>query len=177
MTPPRHLAAGFAAAASTLVLAFPGVAGAAHHAGEHNFEQSFPVASKLCANVANGGGPKRLRSSAAAVLADCTVLQNNFNASRASVIATEAAIASALAADKAASKAACIGKPTHPVQCGLARRQSKILRHRLGREKFFAARAYWRTLEADRAAFWAEIRALPGGKGLAPDKPIPLQNN
>jgi hypothetical protein len=160
-----------------VVLAFPGVAGAAP-AGTHNFEQSFPVASKLCANVAKGGGPKRLRSSAAAVLADCTVLQNNFNASRASVIATEAAIASALAADKAARQVACVGKPTtHPVQCGLARRQSKLLRHRLGRQKFVAARAYWRTLEADRAAFWAEIRALPGGKGLAPDKPIPLQND
>lgn len=176
MTPPRHLAAGIAAAASAVVLAVPSVAGAAH-AGEHNFEQSYPVASKLCANVAKGGGPKRLLSSAATVLADCTVLQNNFNAARASVLATEAAISSALVSDTAVRRAVCGSKPAHPLRCANARRRTHRLRVRLAHQKLVAARAYWRTLEVNRAVFWSEIRALPGGKSLAPDKPIPEQND
>jgi hypothetical protein len=175
MTPPRQIAAAAAAAAGTLVLAFPGVAGAT--AGAHNFEQSYPVASKLCVTVAKGGGPAKLRANAAMVLADCTTLQNEFNTARASVIATEAAIASALTTDLTTRRALCTSKPAHPIRCNNARRHSQHLHRRLGKQKLAAARAYWRTIEAFRAQFWAEIKALPGGKDLAPDKPIPVQDN
>lgn len=175
MTPPRKIAAGVTAAAGALVLALPGVAGAT--AGQHNFEQSYPVASKLCATVAKGGGPAKLRANAATVLADCATLQNNFNTSRASVIATEAAIGAALTTDTATRRALCTSKPSHPVRCANARLRSQRLHRRLGKQKLVAARAYWRTLEANRAAFWAQIHALPGGKKLAGDKPIPEQNS
>lgn len=111
------------------------------------------------------------------VLADCTTLQNNFNVARTSVIATEAAIATALATDTTSRRALCTSKPSHPIRCNNARLKSQRVHRRLGRQKLAAARAYWRTLELNRAAFWAEIHALPGGKHLAADKPIPEQNN
>jgi len=176
MTRPRKIAAAVATAASATMLALPGAAGAAH-AGEHNFEQTYPVASKLCAEIAKGAGPKRLRSSAAAVLADCTVLENNFNADRTAIVATEVAIANAVATDNLARKTVCTSTPAHPLRCATARKKTQRLHRRLARQKLFAARAYWRMVEANRAAFWDEIRALPGGKGIAPDKPIAEQNN
>jgi hypothetical protein len=171
---PHKIAAGVAAAAGALALALPGAAGAT--AGAHNFEQSYPVASKLCAEVAKGGGPARLHAAAATVLADCATLQNSFNAARQNVLTTEAAIANTLAIDSAALKAACVSKPAHPLRCAKDHTKSKLLHRRLGRQKLNAARAYWHEIEAFRAQFWSEVKTLPGGKELKPDAPIPVQN-
>jgi hypothetical protein len=155
------------AAAATFVL--PGVAGAS--AGQRSFAQTYPVASRLCAEMVRGEGPKRLRHSAASVLADCGALQANFTAARTAVLAAETSIAQSRASERAATKLACAGRE-HSASCISARRKHGKAIEALESQRVHAAHTYYHSVEAGRRAFWTAIRALPGGRALREDVPI-----
>lgn len=174
MTPRTRFGSAAALAAVAATLALPGSAGAV--AGSKSFNQTYPVASRLCANVARGAGPKRLHRSATQVLAGCSLLQGAFNAQRASVLAAEASIAHAVAADRAAADASCAGH-THRPPCARARVKERKELGALGRQRVHAARSYYAAVEGARVAFWTAIHALPGGAGLHPDAAIPEQSS
>ena len=112
---PSNRLAGVAAVAMAAALAFPGVAGA--KAGDRTFQQTFPGASQLCANVAAGKGGKRLKRFAPQVLADCATLQSSFTAAQSAVLAARAALAPQIAADRAAILAACPAPKTASLAC------------------------------------------------------------
>jgi hypothetical protein len=168
MTSRRTL--GSAAAVAIAVLALPGAAGAT--AGKRSFTQTYPVASHLCAEVSRGAGPKRLRHSAAQVIADCTLLQGNFNAARAAVLATDAALATQGAAPRAALAVDCTGTGKARFACNKAHAKDRALLDGLRRQRIRAAHLYFESLETSRKAFWSAIRALPGGKDLREDNRI-----
>jgi hypothetical protein len=163
------------AAAVALTLALSGVASA--NAGKRTFQQTYPLASKLCANVEAGKGPKRLRKSSAQVLADCGALQTSFTAARTAVLSTFASIASARATERASVNTACAGKLAHRASCEHARKKSRSVFDALNREHIHAARAYFAAAEAARRTFWTSIHALPGGADVHADAKIPEQND
>ena len=69
MSPSRSFAGAIAVAATVAMLGLVPAAAQAHvnlRAGERSFHQTFPVASRLCTEIAQGAGHPRLRPSAAA---------------------------------------------------------------------------------------------------------------
>jgi hypothetical protein len=173
MTRPSRFAGAVAAVATAATLGFAGVAGAS--AGHATYQQTYPRASSLCAAVLGGAGPKRLRPVAAQVLADCTVLQNGFNAAQAAVLTADATIATTLAAQRTTVKGLCAPKP-HTVACHRARHKEKHMADVAAHRRIHLAQVYYETIEANRRAFWHAIRALPGGANLRQDSPIPVQS-
>jgi hypothetical protein len=161
MSMPTRVAAALTATVATLSAV--GVEGAS--AAPKTFQQLYPVASRLCAEVAKGGGPAGLRPSAAQVLVDCTTLENGFNAARATEIAAKAPIVTALAAQRSATKAAC-AKPATRAACRLARHNERAAVSTLETQRLTVVRTYYHTIEANRKAFWTAIHALPGGSSV-----------
>ncbi|TMK23633.1 MAG: hypothetical protein E6G62_11480 [Actinobacteria bacterium] len=173
MTLPRRQLGAVAVLASAISLAVPGVAGATGpKAGDRTFQQTYPLASKVCASVAAGTEGKHLKRFAAQVLADCTALQSGFTAAQSTVLA--ARVAQQIAADRAATMAACPKPNDQPPVCLQTRRQNNAalvtLKHQLVR----AAHRYYRTIEASRDRFWKAIRALPGEGHVHEDEPVPV---
>jgi hypothetical protein len=175
MSTPTRLSGAIAALTIAAILATAGTAGA--KAGERTFQQTYPVASRLCANVAAGKGPKRLRPYAAQVLADCATLSGGFTAAQSTVLAAQASFASGLAADKASIAAVCTPPVKNHPLCRSTRRSENAAIVALRREHTAAVHLYYATVEANRRAFWAAIHSLPGGKGVPADKPIPQQSS
>jgi hypothetical protein len=175
MSTTTRLSGSIAAAAIAATLAVTGTAGA--KAGERTFQQTYPVASQLCAKVAIGKGPKRLRPFAAQVAADCTTLSSGFSAAQSAVLAAQASFASGLAADRAAIAAVCTPPVKNRPLCRSTRRSEHAAIVALRREHTAALHLYYTTVEANRHAFWAAIHSLPGGRGIPADRPIRQQSD
>jgi len=175
MSTATRLSGSIAAATIAATLAIPGTAGA--KAGEHTFQQTYPFASRLCAHVQAGKGPIHLQPFAAQVLADCATLNSGFTAAQSAVLAAQASFASGLAADRAAIAAACTPPVKNRPLCRSTRRSEHAAIVALRREHTAAVHLYYKTIEANRHAFWAAIRSLPGGKGLPMDRRIPQRSS
>jgi hypothetical protein len=175
MITPKRFPVAIAATTIAVMLAFAGVADA--KAGERTYQQTYPVASKLCANIAAGAGPKRLRPYSTQVLADCTTLQNGFNGAQSAVLAATSSFESGRTADRAAIAAVCTPPVTNHPLCRTTRRSEWLAITALRREHVAAVRLYYRTIEANRRAFWAAIKTLPGGSSIPADTPIPPQSS
>jgi hypothetical protein len=170
MTPSTRIL-GALAASSALALSAPGVAGAAPP-GSLTFEQTFPLASRLCAKVAAGTENKHLKANAAAATADCTTLQSTFTTAHSTVLATRAAILPTLAADRAALKAACPTPKDVKAICRKAHKADDAAIVSLLHQLRAARHSYYRSIESARKQFWAEIKSLRGEKHIKADKPI-----
>jgi hypothetical protein len=164
-----------AAAAAIAALALPGAAGAS--AGKRSFAQTYPVASRLCAAVSSGKGPRRLHRSTARVLADCSMLQGNFTAATAAVLATDAALTAQAAPARAALAVMCTGNDKAKLACLKAHDADRAVLAQLRRQRVHAAQIYYESLETSRKAFWSAIRALPGGRDLREDARIRVQES
>lgn len=161
------------AACLTAVLAcLAGAPAAGAHAGERSLQQTFPLASRLCAQVARGEGPRRLRGSAPAVDSACAQLQSSFAAAQNAVLLPERPLIARLAAQEIRTRAVCSHRPFRAQLCARARARRRNIEARLERERRLRARSYYAAVEADRAAFWATIHALPGGATVVADRPI-----
>jgi hypothetical protein len=148
---------------------------ASPRAGERSFQQTYPVASPLCARVSAGTEGKRLKRSVAAVSADCGALESSFTTVQSEVVIERAALRAQIAADNATITAACpVVVPPPGVACDQARKVDGTavagLRSQIHRD----ARRYYRRVEAARARFWAAIHALPGESRVRADAPIPI---
>jgi hypothetical protein len=176
MIAPTRFAYSSAAAAATVAAASLVLAGGASaKAGERTYQETYPRASTLCANVSAGGGPKRLRSATSAVLADCTTLKNGFTTAQSAVQAAQSSFTSGLAADQAAIAAVCTPPVANHAACRSTRRVERAAIRALRREHRAAVRLYYATIEANRRTFWAAIHALPGGTTVSADAPISQQ--
>ncbi len=169
MTPPSRAAGAVAVLASALTLSF--AASAAARAGDASFQQTFPVASQLCAKVAANTEGKRLKRFASQAVADCTLLQSRFSAAQASVLAVRSTDMPTLLADRAAIAAACPPGPMRP-QC----RQTHVIEDpaidALRRQMSVAVRSYYGTIELAREHFWNAVHAIPGERRVRADGPI-----
>jgi len=170
---------GVAAIAATMVaVALPSVASAGVKAGERTFSQSFPVASKFCERAAAGKERKALVPFAATILADCETLKTNFATAQTTVATTRTTVRAQIAADKAAITAACPtpASTTHTA-CVNARHTEGLAIKALHSQLLIAVHTYYKTVEADRRAFWAEIKAVRPLHHAAADKPIKVENS
>jgi hypothetical protein len=168
--------AGAIAVAAIAALCLPGVADARRTvpAGERSFQQTFPVASGLCAEIGAGVRHPVLRRSAVRVLADCALLERRFNVARTAVVAARNSIRAMRAAEHVATVLTCAAPATHSGACRLAHRRETRLDFVLVEERIHAAHMYYRTIELDRRDFWHAIRRLRGGAQVREDEPIPL---
>jgi hypothetical protein len=154
------------AAALTATLATSAAVGAAGaSAAPKTFQQLYPVASRLCTEVAKGGGPAPLRKSAAQVLVDCTALENGLTAARAAEVAAKTPILTALATERSTTKTAC-AKPATRAACRLARHNERTAVAALEIQRLTVVRTYYHAIDANRKAFWAAIHALPGASNV-----------
>jgi hypothetical protein len=174
MTPPARFAGVLVVAASAAAFAAPAAA-TGPRTGEKNLQQTYPLASRLCTEIATGTGKPRphLRPFATQILADCTTLQNGFNAARSTLLTTKASIASARAADEALAANACAGTAAKTAACAGAQHTEGQLLRALNVQLKRAVHVYYVTIVTDGKAFWHAIRALPGSR-VREDK-IPVQ--
>jgi hypothetical protein len=176
MTLRRRLLGAAAVSASAISLAAPGIAGAATpKAGEKTFQQTYPLASKLCASVVAGTEGKHLKRFAAQVLADCTTLQSAFTTAQTTVLAARTTLTAQITADRAAVTTACPTPKHAAALCLQTRSQENKVIAVLRAQRLLAVRHYYKTVEANRQAFWHVIRALPGEGHVHADQPIPVE--
>jgi hypothetical protein len=174
MTLPTRLLGVVALAATAALLVIPSAASA--RAGDRTFQATYPVASKLCTEVA-AGRRRRLQRFAPRVLADCAVLQSGFTVAQSEVLAARATLGGAIAADRAAIVAACPAPMIGHPPCEHTRYAQSLAIVALRRQQIHAARRYFRVIEAHRRTFWNEIHALPGEARLQADLPIAEHDN
>jgi hypothetical protein len=174
MTVPKPLTGALALAATTASLASPAMASV--KAGDSTFQQTYPVASRVCTEVL-AGKRKHLQRFRTRVLADCTLLETGFTAAQSAVLAARASISAAIAADRAAITTACPAPPAGRPACESTRRSQQLAITALQLQQVAAARVYYRTIETNRRRFWSAIRALPGERHLRGDSPIAQQNS
>jgi hypothetical protein len=169
MTLPKRLLGGIAAVAAASSLVAPALAGA--HAGEKTLPQTYPIAAKLCANVAAGKN-RHLKRYAAQVAADCTALQSGLAAADSTVLASSAGTLAAISADRAAFLAACPAQPAKAVRCASTKRSEDRAIAALRRQQVAAARRFYLSMRSNGLRFWSEIRAFPGQSHVQADAPI-----
>ena len=141
--------------------------------GSRSFQETYPVASKLCAESPL---PKKLQPSATLVACDCTTLQSSYNAAVTAGQAAETSFANAVAAAKATRQAACVPAPTTAagkLACAKARLKATkaIDAQRVGLR--LALKQFHLSIEQARVTFWTAIHSLKGGAGIPADKPAP----
>jgi len=173
---PKRLLGVTATAATVAALALPAAANAGSHAGERTFQQTYPVASSLCTSVAAGKRP-RLKSVTAAVLADCAALQSNFTAAQTAVVTARTTLKAEIAADSHAIALACPTPKDGAPACVSVRHAQTAAIDVLRAQKLAAVRVYYKTIEADRHAFWSAIKTLRGLRHVTPDKAIKVENS
>jgi hypothetical protein len=173
---PKRLLGVAAVASITAALVLPSAASAGNKAGELTYQQTFPVASKLCTDVA-AGKKKHLIPVTTQVLAACETLNTNFTTAQTAVVAARTTLKADIAADRALIKAACppATKLLRPA-CTSARHTEQAAISVLRAELLAAVHGYYKTIEADRRAFWATIKALRPARHIAADKPITQGN-
>jgi hypothetical protein len=161
-------------AAVTAALLFPGLAPA--KAGDRSFAQTYPYASALCAKVAAGQTPTRLKGSDAKVSQACATLQNAFGPLQTAVQGANAQLQSGIQNERTTIKQACQPGAVR-AKCRAARRNGRLVIASLRRQHRAAVRLYYTSIEASRRTFWATIRALRGGASITPDQPIAPQSS
>jgi hypothetical protein len=165
---------------AAFALALPTAAGAharAARAGDLTIQQTFPLASQLCAKVAAGTENRHLKRFATQVTADCAALSMAFTTAQAQVLAARAAILPTLTADRAALAAACPNPRVVHQMCHNVHRADDAAIHALAAEMHAAAHAYYISIIIARARFWDAIQALPGEHHVHQDKPIEIPQN
>ena len=173
MTARRALALAVAVPATMAAIASPAMA--TPKAGEQTFPKTFPLASALCARVSAGTENRRLKAHAAAVTADCTVLQSTFSAAQVTVLSARTTIEPQITAARLTTATAC-PKPQHqPVACRMTRNAEDQVIKVLHRQLRTATRHYYEAIEKARALFWSEIRAFPGEHRIHADPPVIIQ--
>ena len=135
--------------------------GATVRAGDRTYQQTYPVASQLCAKVAAGTEGKHLKRFAATVSTDCTTLQSGFVTAQTTVLAARTAITAQITADRAVMSAACPATAKVPSAVCIQTRKTEsyaitVLQH----QQRTAARHFYKTVETNRDHFWKAIRSL-----------------
>jgi hypothetical protein len=156
--------AAVAVAAATLSAVCAAAAGAAPST-QNTYQQTYPVVSRLCTEVARGEGPA-LQPYAAQALADCATLESAFDAASGAELAAEAPVIAALATERHAARTACARPRLQAVACALGRQAKRANVKSLEGERRSVHGAYHQSLEASRQAFWGAIHVLPHCAGV-----------
>ncbi len=140
------------------------------------FNQTYPVASRLCTHAANGKLPKVLRSSSTDVLAACATLRTSFTTAQNTWSTTVGPLKQqAFAALKTLRQTCRQAHQAHtPGVCKAARKTTRQTIHGLITQVGAANQAYHTSVDAARKAFWATIHGLKGGAAVPTDATTPV---
>jgi hypothetical protein len=163
-----RFSSGLAVAAAALLI-LPAAASA--RPGQRSFDQTYPIASKLCTNVAAGGGPIALRPDAAQVAALCGTLKTSFNGAQGTYFATVTPLKEQADGLVAQTRAACATRPS--AICKSTRKANRVTLEGLRSQVRTAGTTYRATVEAGRTAFWNAIHGLRGGAAITADTGTP----
>ncbi len=170
MTMPFRAAGALVASTAIAAFGITGVAAASTGTptvAAKTFQQTYPRAAQLCAELAKGTAPKALQTkSAVPATAACTLLQNEFNTAHTAVVASQATLASQRAAALSSTAVACAGPLDGKPACNSTRHANHKAIAALEVQRVQLVRSYVQTTETNRRAFWATIGALPGGATL-----------
>jgi hypothetical protein len=155
---------GLAACACAL-LVLPAAASA--RPGQRSFDQTYPVASKLCTNIANGQGPTKLRADKTLIAGLCTTLESSFTTTQNTYFTTVTPLKQQAIAVNATTREACATRPS--TTCSTARAQDRMTLKGLHAQVLTAGTTYRTSIQAARKTFWNAIHALRGGAGITPD--------
>jgi len=149
-----------AAAALAATIGIAASAGAATP-GTLTFDQTYPVASQLCAKATAGTLPKRLQASESQVVTACNTLQNAFGPLQTTVTQAEQTFQSAIAAEQTKVAAVCppanvSGRPA----CHSARVAARLADATTRLTLREAVQTYRDSVESNRQAFWSTIASL-----------------
>ena len=174
----RRMAALAGAAACAFSLGVTSVTSA--NVSGRTFANTFSIANKLCMEVRANGPNKHRKAFATQIIADCTALEMKFQELTTTALAGQAAIRTALAANKTTFQAACPKVPTSSTPpaarraCNTAAHNRQVVFHKLAFQRFEVLFTYHKGLDEARFTFWSAIKALPGSKGIKVDAVIPL---
>lgn len=163
-----------AVSATAAALVLPGVASA--KPGTRSFDETFPVASALCAKGAANTLPKRLQGDQSQIAGYCATLQSAYNAAVTTGQTAETTFTTGVQTARSAVQAACPTPRTTQAErqaCRQARRQGQLTITSLRGTWRLAVRQFHVSIEQARLNFWSAIHALRGGAGITPDQPMP----
>jgi len=132
-------------------------------AGDRTVDQTYPVATTLCARAHTATLPPKLAPQPAAVISACNTLVSAFAPLQSTVDAAEAAFLTAVSQQKALVAAACPATVTDRAACHAARASAKTTIAAAATTRRTAAMAYRAAIEANRTTFWSTIGSLRGG--------------
>jgi hypothetical protein len=153
---------GIAAVAVLAAASLAASSSALARAGDRTVDQTYPVATAVCAKAHTGTLPPRLAPQAAAVIGACETLENAFRPLVASVDAAEAQFLAVVSAQKGFVAAACTRPVSNHAACRSARASARaaIISARGTRQG--AVLSFHTAVEGNRKAFWNAIGALRG---------------
>jgi hypothetical protein len=131
-------------------------------AGDRTVDQTYPVATALCAKAHSAMLPPRLAPQASAVIAACDTLENAFPPLVATVDAAEAQYLSAVSAQKGQITATCTRPVSDHAACRSARLSARAAIITAHGTELEAVVAFHTAVEANRATFWTTVQALRG---------------
>lgn len=132
-------------------------------AGDRSVDQTYPVATTLCARAHAGTLPPKLAPQAAAVISACDTLVNAFAPLQSAVDAAEAAFLTTVSQQKALVAAACPRPVSDHAACHAARETKRTTIAAARSTRLTAATSYRAAIEANRTTFWTTIQSLRSG--------------
>jgi hypothetical protein len=153
-------------------MALTGVASAS--AGHRSYARTYPIASTLCAKVAAGQTPKRLKGQETQVTAACGALQTNYTQAVNTALTAEQTYKAGALSARTQAQQTCrqTPKPRHGA-CLQARRSARQSIRLLRQDLRIAAIRYHQSIETARQSFWSTIHSLRGGATMKSDAPQP----
>jgi hypothetical protein len=149
-------------AVAVSVVSLVASASALAQAGARSVDQTYPVATALCAKAHAGTLPTRLAPKATAVVSTCDTLENGFGPLVVTVEAAQAQYLSVVSTQKGLVTAACVRPVSDHSACVSARTSAKaaiLAAHGVERT---AVLSFHTSVEANRSAFWTTIQSLRG---------------
>jgi hypothetical protein len=149
---------GLAAVAITLTVTV--TASAFARAGGRSADQTYPVASALCAKAKAATLPAKLASHVAAVSTACDTLENAFGSLVSMVDAAEATLLSTVSVQKVLVASVCPKSVGTRTACATARATATSTDMAARTTEQAAVAAYHTGIDANRMTFWSTGSAL-----------------
>jgi hypothetical protein len=157
------------AACTCALLVLPAAASA--RPGQRSFDQTYPVASRLCTKIAAGRGPAKLRPDASQVDGLCGTLKTSFTTAQGTYFATVTPLKEQATALVTATREACATRPS--ATCRTTREENAAALKGLRAKVAAAGKTYRASIESARQTFWSAVHSLRGGAAITPDSGTP----
>jgi len=153
---------GIAAVAVVAAASLVASSSALARAGDRTVDETYPVATAVCAKAHANTLPPRLAPQAAAVIGACATLENAFRPLVANVDAAEAQYLATASAQKGLVAAACTRPVSDHAACLSARTSARASIITARGTKQAAVVTFHTMVQGNRNAFWSTIGALRG---------------